>query len=145
MSLADRLVVALDPSPETTEIVTRTITRLAAEVSEVDPDLLEELVVSAETPPAVGAAELAERAGVTYRQINYWTGAGHLETLPRKGSGSGHPIEYPPTTIVKARLMGSLVRLFDMGPATASTIADEILRTGSATHGGFTLTRGSLS
>jgi hypothetical protein len=85
--LAERLVVALDPSPATREIVSRRIVEFAAQ------------------------------------------------------RGSGIPLLYPPSSIVKARILGALVRMFAMSPARAAEIADTIIRDGRAEVGGFTITK----
>lgn len=143
-TLTDRLVVALDPTPETRAIVSRAIVGFAEELS--DDALLGDVVTAAENPRSVTSSELAARAGVSYRQINYWTSEGHLvPDQPTEGRGSGTPLTYPPAAILKARLMGSLVRLFTMKPARAAELADEIVRDGKVRVGGFTLTRDGRS
>jgi hypothetical protein len=143
--MTDRLVVALDPTPGTREIVTRRIVEFAAEIGDVE--ILSEVVDAAEHPEGVGASELADRAGVTYRQVNYWTGEGYLRTAPRPDgrTGSGIRYTYPAGTILKARVMGSLVRLFSMHPERASALADRIVNDGSVEIGGFRVSRDGLS
>lgn len=136
--LAERLVVALDPSPATREIVSRRIVEFAEQLA--DDELLGDVVTEIEDPTAIGATELAARAGVTYRQINYWTTSGWLPTASEE-RGSGIPLLYPPSSIVKARILGALVRMFAMSPARAAEIADTIIRDGRAEVGGFTITK----
>jgi hypothetical protein len=136
--LAERLVVALDPSPATREIVSRRIVEFAEELA--DEQLLGDVVTQIEDPTAIGASELAARAGVSYRQINYWTSCGWIVPTSTE-RGSGRVLAYPPSTIVKARIMGSLVRMFAMTPARSAELAEQIIRDGSATVGGFTITK----
>jgi hypothetical protein len=137
--LADRLVVALDPSPETRAMVVRRIVEFAEQLA--NDETLGDVVTAAENPAPIGASELAARAGITYRQVNYWTTEGYLVPVGDAGPGSGHPRTYPPDTIVRARIMGSLVRHFTMTPAAAARVAEEILRDGRASVGPFTVTR----
>lgn len=33
------------------------------------------------------SAEVAERAGITYRQLDYWSTRGYVDAPPRQGSG----------------------------------------------------------
>jgi hypothetical protein len=136
--LADRLVVALDPNPATRALVAARIVEFAEELA--NDETLGDVVIAAENPTTIGAPELAARAGVTYRQINYWTTEGYLVS-DAETVGSGNAKAYPPGQIIKARLMGSLVRNFSMSPRSACDIADEIVRTGRAHVGPFTVTR----
>jgi hypothetical protein len=136
--LVDRLVDALDPNPATRALVASRIAGFADELA--DAESLGDIVTAAENPTTIGAPELAARAGVTYRQINYWSTEGYLATDPET-TGSGNAKAYPPGQILKARLMGSLVRNFTMSPRAASEIADEIVTNGRAHVGPFTVTR----
>ena len=138
-----RIVVGLNPrTPEVLDLVKTHVARLAAEVSDVD--VLYDLADAVETVEGTGGPELAQRAGVTYRQVDYWTAKGYLVPLDRP-AGSGYVRTYPPEAVVKARLMGALVKLFDMAPASASTVADEIVAHGSAKVGGFTITKRTIA
>jgi MerR-like DNA binding protein len=136
--LANRLVVALDPSPETRLIVARRIVEFADELA--DDVTLNDVVDAVENPPLIGAVELAARAGVSYRQVNHWTTEGYLSPVA-ESTGSGNPKNYPRSAIVKARIMGALVRNFTMRLDAAARVADEIIRTGTAHVGPFTVTR----
>jgi hypothetical protein len=137
-----RIVAGLDPrTPEVLDLVKTVITRLAAEVSDVE---LLDLADAVETAEGTGGPDLAQRAGVTYRQVDYWTTHGYLVPLDRP-AGSGYVRTYPPEAVVKARIMGALVKLFDMSPASASTVADEIVANGSARVGGFTITKRAIA
>jgi len=137
--LVERAVVALDPSPATRDLVSRRIVEFAEQLA--DDELLGDVVTEIEDPTAIGAPELAARAGVTYRQLNYWTSSGWIVPVSEGQRGSGTPLLYPPSTIVKARIMGSLVRMFAMAPARAAEIAETIVRDGRAEVGGFTITK----
>jgi hypothetical protein len=136
--LADRLVVALDPDPETRALVARRVVEFAEQLG--NDEALGDIVTAAENRPTIGGPELAARAGITYRQVNYWTTEGYLVPLGDNG-GSGNPKQYPPAAIIKARIMGSLVRNFTMSPGAAAKVAEEIIRDGSAHVGPFTVTR----
>lgn len=135
--LAQRLLVALDPHPDTRRLVARRVVEFAEQLD--NDQALGDVVTAAENPSEIGAPELAARAGITYRQVNYWTTEGYLATTG--AVGSGNPKQYPPAEILKARIMGSLVRMFTMSPAKASEIAEEIVRDGRAHVGPFTVTR----
>lgn len=143
--LADRLVVALDVSPATRELVSRRIVAFARELA--DDEQLGEVLTSAEhSEDPIGSADLALRAGVTYRQISYWTAEGYLASdVAADETGSGRPHTYPRASVVKARIMGSLVRLFAIPPSRASELADQIVADGRVELGSFTLTRETLS
>jgi hypothetical protein len=135
----DRLLVALDPSPSVRNHASAMVARLAAEIGDVD--VLDQIATAAENPEGVGSADVVERTGVSYRQLDTWTRAGYVHA---RGSGSGSRRVYAPREVVKIRIMFSIVSLFDMGPSTASLLADQILATGSAEIGGFRVTRKGL-
>lgn len=141
--LADRMVLALDVTPATRELVSRRIVAFARELA--DDETLGEVLMSLEhSEEPIGSSDLALRAGVTYRQITYWTAEGYLATADPE-TGSGRPHVYPREAVVKARIMGSLVRLFAIPPARASELAEQIVRDGRVELGSFTLTRESLA
>lgn len=138
----DRLVAALNPrTPEVTEAVKVHIARLASEISEVDLDAITDAV---EAPEGIGTHDLAARAGISTRQVDYWTTKGWLYSTS-SGQGSGHNRHYPADAVVKARVMGALVRLFTMDPGNASKVADEIVEAGAAVVGGYTITKRSIA
>jgi hypothetical protein len=134
--LADRLVVALDPSPATRALVARRIVEFA---EQLDAETLDGVVLAAENTPPLSTADLAARAGVTPRQIRLWTAAGYLHG--KDAPGSGNPHEFGVDVIPTARIMGSLVHLFRMSPSVAYDVAQGILRDGRAAIGSFTVTR----
>jgi hypothetical protein len=141
----ERLGVGLRPrTPEVEAIVARRITELAAEVG--DLDLVDAIADEVEHPSAGGlpSAEVADRAGITRRQLSTWTTSGYLTPLPRPG-GSGYPAYYGTDAVLKARLMGSLVNMLHQSPGAASETAEEILATGRAQVGPFVVTRRSLA
>ncbi len=49
----------------------------------------------------IGALEMTEIAGISYRQLDYSTRTGRLRALPSKG-GSGHPRLYPAVELAVA-------------------------------------------
>ena len=57
----------------------------------------------------VTAPYLAETAGITYRQMDYWTRTGLLESLAVDRKGSGHPRIYSPEQVRRARVIARLV------------------------------------
>jgi hypothetical protein len=137
--LATRMTNALDPSPDTRRMVYDRVTEFARQLD--DDAVLGEVVDAIEHPDPVTSVDLAAQAGVTYRQISYWTSSGWLTPVEGERVGSGNRLHYPPTMIAKARIMGSLVRMFSMSPARAAEIATEILDNGSAQVNGYTITR----
>lgn len=48
-------------------------------------------------------------AGLTYRQLDYWTNAGYL-VLDRESAGSGHSRSWPGSELKVARMMASLTK-----------------------------------
>jgi hypothetical protein len=139
-----RIVAGLAPrTPEVLDRVKTHIARLAAEVSDVD--VLDQLADAVEAPEGTAGPDLAQRAGVTYRQVDYWTRLGLLTPEDRPAEGSGHVRTYGADQIVKARIMGALVKLFGMAPRAASEVAEEILAHGSAKVGGFTITKRTVA
>lgn len=74
---------------------------------------------------------LAEAAGITYRQADYWTSKGYLKPVPIEGkptAGSGHARVYDSSQVEKARLMAEFIDLH-----RAHLIADALVR-GSQAH-----------
>ncbi len=58
----------------------------------------------------MSSSELVEVAGITYRQLDYWTRHGHLEPIPGTDRrGHGYPRRYPTTEAPHAWLMGQLM------------------------------------
>lgn len=51
---------------------------------------------------------IADQAGVTYRQLDYWIRQGYLK--PIRTGGTGHQHEWPKTELSVARWMGRLVK-----------------------------------
>ena len=54
----------------------------------------------------LGSADVIGQAGITYRQLDNWTGLGHLH--PEGGNGSGSSRTWPPGELEIARRMGIL-------------------------------------
>jgi hypothetical protein len=134
---ADRTVVALRPrTAEVRRIVSRRIVEFAAELASADLDL-SGIADVLEFPDGLGSLDVVQRAGITYRQLDYWTTNGLLATMPRAVEGSGYSRAYPIHAVIKARLMGTLVNSLHLTPIGASDVADRILRDGSADVDGF--------
>jgi hypothetical protein len=53
--------------------------------------------------------ELAQRAGITYRQVDYWTRAGYLHSIGPPMPGTGYQRAYLEAEIPVARLMRDLL------------------------------------
>jgi hypothetical protein len=68
----------------------------------------------------MNAAEVCELAGITYRQLNSWTHAGHLTATPlRDGSGTGSLWDYDDQAVTLACRIGQLLRV---GFTTAAAV-----------------------
>lgn len=65
------------------------------------PKLPSNAPIGARSGPAAAAA-----AGVSYRQLTYWTDAGYLHTLGERRPGSGTSRVYTPDEIRVARALG---------------------------------------
>lgn len=96
----------------------------------------------------IGAHELTIKAGITYRQLDFWTRSGLLQadrpTVPdirqQHGSvGSGYPRTY---STEQARICIAMARLVRAGinPREARPMAEQMLRTGEASIGEFKVT-----
>lgn len=86
----------------------------------------------------VTAPQLAEQAGITYRQMDYWTRTDLLESLPASRSGIGYPRVYPADQVRRAVVVRSLLE----GGLTLQVvreIIDELLATGTLTRGPITI------
>lgn len=86
--------------------------------------------------------DAAAEADVSYRQCDVWCNKGYLGKALQMPPGSGRQRSFTWADIYKLRLMGELVRAFDMGPETAARIADYLQRT---PHGVVTAGKWSLS
>jgi hypothetical protein len=73
----------------------------------------------------VPAIRLAERARISYRQLDYWTRAGYVHTAPRE-PGQGHPRLYGHDEVFVALVLAALVhagvQLDAAGPAARRSI-----------------------
>jgi len=72
---------------------------------------------------------LIHEAGITYRQLDYWTRAGLLDG-PRD-IGTGNARDWTTGQVSKARVMGTLVRA-GIGPRLAAELTDRFLADGYA-------------
>lgn len=82
--------------------------------------------------PGIPSVAVVEAAGITYRQLDYWTRAGHLVPIPGTGEGHGSRRRYPADAIPQARLMGQLVALGFNDLAVAADLARRLGFTGRA-------------
>lgn len=89
----------------------------------------------------ITATRLADRAGITYRQLDFWTRAGHITATPRPVfHGSGCPREYEDAEARTVVEMAHLVRA-GLPPKVARHVAEELLTTGRAALGVYRLER----
>lgn len=79
------------------------------------------------------ASAFADAAGITYRQLDYWTHRGYLKPVEINGgnkSGTGNSRVFDKPEVLKARVLAALVN-----PLNASVVADELARNGCALIG----------
>jgi hypothetical protein len=90
----------------------------------------------------IGAHQLTIEAGITYRQLDFWTRCGHLTTVKKPTPGSGRPRVYPVDQVPLAREMGRLIRagIVTTPMTLVRETAVQILATGHAQVGDFTIT-----
>ena len=69
-------------------------------------------------------AEVCQRTGATYRQLDYWCRRGWLNPgrVGYSVNGSGSPRDWTPGEIRRARIMARLVRA-GLNPAVAAEVA----------------------
>lgn len=69
-------------------------------------------LVAVDGPPTFTAAEACPLAGVTYRQLDFWTRADLLHPVDGEASpGSGHPRRYGETEVKVARMVRRLLEV----------------------------------
>jgi len=87
----------------------------------------------------IGAHELSIRAGITYRQTDYWTRCGLIHAVGESTPGSGYHREY---TEDEARVAVTMARLVRAGvdPRAACDMARHMETTGEARLGGYKVT-----
>ena len=90
----------------------------------------------------IGAHALTNEAGITYRQLDYWTRCGYLTPVHKPTPGSGHPRIYPLDQVDLAREMGRLIAagIVTTPMSLVHEVAIELLDTGRAQVGDFTIT-----
>ena len=94
---------------------------------------------NAKTIPAgcISSTDLATRAGLSYRQLDYWTRVGYLTPInPDQGCGTVR--YYPRSEVPAATLIGRLVSA-GLTPQVARLHARELLDTGTTQIAGFTI------
>ncbi len=82
--------------------------------------------------------EAAKAAGVTYRQLDYWTRRGYLKARERRGASSGFNRAYLPVEVRVAKWMG-LLTAQGMAPSIAAGVARDLDRIGHARLGPLTI------
>lgn len=81
-------------------------------------------------PGTITGPDLAHRAGISYRQLDYWTRTGLLHEIPRPvNAGSGYPRSFPLTELAVASLMADLLEA-GLTPRVAHDRARELLEHG---------------
>lgn len=87
----------------------------------------------------IGAHELTLQAGITYRQLDFWTRCGYLATLTDNTPGSGRPRVYSLDQVDLAREMARLT-VVGLRAGVAHDVAVALLADGRADLGAYTLT-----
>lgn len=108
-------------------------------------DNVTQLRAHAKIPPRdqrdwVTSAELVADSGVTYRRINYWTGAGLLTPLEAAHPGPGSIRRYHEGQVARAMVLRDLFDLGLAGPVVRQ-IVDDVVAQGHATLGAITIVR----
>jgi len=87
----------------------------------------------------VTGPELCTEAGITYRQLDYWTRTNLLTPLDAVEPGSGHLRRYAEDQVNRTR---TLRLLLDAGVSlvTCRQVIDQVVETGQVTVGAVTLT-----
>jgi hypothetical protein len=90
-----------------------------------------------DVPPGhLTSSDLLDRAGISYRQLDYWTRAGILNPTNGGDPGSGRRRFYPTTELTIACLMRDLLEA-GLNPRAAHTLARELADHGTATLAGI--------
>jgi hypothetical protein len=77
-------------------------------------------------PKLMSSLELAERAGLTYKQVDHWTKRRFLKPEPNPG-GTGHRRAFKPSEVRVAQVMSALVRAGVMPHIAAKAARSAIL------------------
>lgn len=87
----------------------------------------------------VTSQELLEDAGISYRQLDYWTRTGLLTPIDGATPGSGYLRRYREDQVIKAR---GIRALLDAGVSlqTIRDVIDEVLAAGHVDIGPVTIT-----
>lgn len=88
---------------------------------------------------SIPGSQVPDRAGITYRQFDYWVRRGYLK-VHSEGFGSGYPREVTLREVEVARLMGELTAA-GIDVVAAHRLAREIRATGMGRLGTFTIRR----
>lgn len=86
------------------------------------------------------APQLADRAQITYRQLDYWTRQGYIHALQNQGlDGSGRERDYEPEQVERVLIMAALVRVLSIQPQHSARYADMLARSGVVKVGRFVI------
>ena len=100
------------------------------------------LTIAGHLPPIedrdwVTSTELAALADITYRQLDYWTRTGLLDTITQALPGSGYTRAFDRTQVTKATALRDLLAA-GVSLITCRAVIDELLDTGSVDVGAIT-------
>lgn len=76
----------------------------------------------AQAAPEFSSTAAAQRAGVTYRQVDYWRRAGLINPLNPDAEGSGNPLRWSLAEVLVIERIGVLVGQ-GLEPGTAALVA----------------------
>jgi hypothetical protein len=88
----------------------------------------------------IGAHQLTIEAGITYRQLDFWTRCGYLTPVTDALPGSGRPRVYSIDQVDLARQMARVLAAGVREASVAHDVAVELLAHGQARLGDFTIT-----
>lgn len=84
----------------------------------------------------VTSEQLRVRAGITYRQLDYWTRTGYLHAANGDTPGTGNARFYTVSEVAVATLMGRLTAA-GITPRVAGELARDLTETGTASLAGI--------
>ena len=87
----------------------------------------------------VTSQELIDEAGISYRQLDYWTRTGLLVPLDQAQPGSGYPRRFPDRELERARVIHDLL---DAGVSLQiiRRVVDQVTDQGAVDIGAVTIT-----
>ena len=82
-------------------------------------------------PGGIGASDVAERAGITYRMLDHWLRTGYVTCAHNPHAGSGMRRYFTPTEAAHVHRVAELVRAGFI-PTRAAELATELAEQGTA-------------